>query len=230
MLLFLASLGYVLAFFWFPSFVTRSNLSSFVTGSSIRAESPLSVVSCLLSHGFASCPFLLVSFLFCSVFSHSFSWLCGFPSASSGLPWGFLYLSSLPVGVPVCTCFVSLPRFCCSLLLGVFPAPFFSSCHFLMLSSNTVAVSLYISFNLLCFLSFCWGRDSGKFSRLLPQVFSFGSSVPLRPLRLALSSIPYGPLCPWVTVAYPLPYRLLCIEPVVMVLVRSLPYRTLFLW
>ena len=32
--------------------------------------------------------FSLVSFLFCSVFSHSFSWLCGFPFASSGLPWG----------------------------------------------------------------------------------------------------------------------------------------------
>ena len=74
------------------------------------------------------------------------------------------------------------------------------------------------------------GRDSGKFSRLLPQVSSFGSSAPLRPLRLASSSIPYGPLCPWDTVACPLPYRLLCIDPVVMVLVHSLPYRTLFLW
>ena len=44
-LLFLASIGYVPAFFWFPSFVTRSNLSSFATGSSLRTESPLSVVS-----------------------------------------------------------------------------------------------------------------------------------------------------------------------------------------
>ena len=69
--------------------MTQSNLSSFATGSSLQGESPLSVVSCLLSHGFASCPLLLVSFLFCSVFSHSFSWLCGFPSASSGLPKGF---------------------------------------------------------------------------------------------------------------------------------------------
>ena len=86
LLLFLASLGYVPAFFWFPSFVTRSNLSTFATGSSLRAEYPLSVVSCLLSHGFASCPLLLVSFLFCSVFSHSFSSLCWFPSPLSGLP------------------------------------------------------------------------------------------------------------------------------------------------
>ena len=43
----------------------------------------------LLSHGFASCLLLLVSFLFGSVFPHSFSSLCRFPSASSGLPWGF---------------------------------------------------------------------------------------------------------------------------------------------
>ena len=83
MLLFLTSLRYVTAFFCFPSFVNRSNLSSFATGSSLRAEFPLSVVSCLLSHSLASCPLFLVSFLFCSVFSHSFSSLCRFPSASS---------------------------------------------------------------------------------------------------------------------------------------------------
>ena len=86
----------------------------------------------------------------------------------------------------------------------------------------------FIYFTVLSFILL--GRDSGKFSRLLPQVSSFGSSAPLRPLRLASSSIPYGPLCPWDTIAYPLPYRLLCIDPVVMVLVRLLPYRTLLLW
>ena len=80
LLLFLASLGYVPAFFCFPSFVTLSNLSSFATGSSLRAESLLSVLSCLLSHGFASCPPLLVSFLICFDFSPSFSSLCRFPS------------------------------------------------------------------------------------------------------------------------------------------------------
>ena len=89
MLLFLASLSYVPAFFCFPSFVTRSNLSSFATGSSLRAESPLPVVLCILSHGFASCPLLLLYFLICSNFSPSFSSLCRFPSASAGLPWGF---------------------------------------------------------------------------------------------------------------------------------------------
>ena len=46
----------------FPSFVTRSNLGSFATGSSLRAESLLSVFSCILSPGFTSCPLLLVSF------------------------------------------------------------------------------------------------------------------------------------------------------------------------
>ena len=39
-----------------PSFVTRLNLSSFASGSSLRAESSLSGVSCLLYHGFGSCP------------------------------------------------------------------------------------------------------------------------------------------------------------------------------
>ena len=155
MLLLLASLGYVPAFFCFPSFVTQSNLSSFATGSSLRAESPLSVVSCLLFHSFASCPLLLLSFLFCSGFSHSFSSLCRFPSASSGLPCGSLYLSSLPVGIPFGACFICLLRFCGFLLFGVFPAPFFSSCQFLLFYYHTVAVRLSVSFNLLCFLSFC---------------------------------------------------------------------------
>ena len=50
----LASFGSVLAFFLFASFVTRSNLSSFATGSSLRAESPLSVVASRLSCGLGS--------------------------------------------------------------------------------------------------------------------------------------------------------------------------------
>ena len=51
MLLFLASHGYVPTFFWFPSLVTRSNLSSFAMGSSLRAESPLSVVRAFFLRG-----------------------------------------------------------------------------------------------------------------------------------------------------------------------------------
>ena len=66
MLLFLASHGYVPAFFWFPSFVSRSNLSSFATGSSLRAESPLSVVRVFFLMGsllvcLSWCPFSYVS-------------------------------------------------------------------------------------------------------------------------------------------------------------------------
>ena len=87
MILFLTSHGYVPAFFWFPSFVTRSNLSSFATGSSLRAESPLSGVRAFfLSLGFTSCLLLLVSFLICSAFSPSFTSLRRFPSAEAGLP------------------------------------------------------------------------------------------------------------------------------------------------
>ena len=62
----------------FPSFVTRSNLSSFATGSSLRAESRLSGFSCILSPGFASCPLLLVSFLVCSDFSPYFPRCVGY--------------------------------------------------------------------------------------------------------------------------------------------------------
>ena len=142
MLFFLASFGYVPAFSWFPSFVTRSNLSSFTTGSSLRAKSPLSVVRSFFLMVSLLVRFSLVSFLFCSVFSPSFSWLCGFPSASSGLPWGFSTSLRCRLAFPVCACFVSLPPFCCSLLLGVFPAHFFSGCNFLLFYSHTVAVSL----------------------------------------------------------------------------------------
>ena len=62
----------------FPSFVTRSNLSSFATGSSLRAESRLSGFSCILSPGVTSCPLLLVSFLVCSDFSPYFSQCVGY--------------------------------------------------------------------------------------------------------------------------------------------------------
>ena len=65
MLLFLASHGYVPTFFWFPSFVTRLNLSSFATGSSLRAEPPLSGVHAFFIRGsllvcFSSYPFSYV--------------------------------------------------------------------------------------------------------------------------------------------------------------------------
>ena len=230
MLLFLASHGYVPAFFWFPSFVTRSNLSSFATGSSLQAESPLSVVRAF---------FLIGSLLVC------FSWC----------PFLYVPISLLPssrcVGSPLLRQVfldVSLPPFfagwhsrlrlwCLYFLVSAALSP---SGFSLLLSSPVGGFSLVlfpysscspINFLLFTVLSFLLlGRETGKFSRLLPQVSSFGSSASLRPLRLASSSIPYGPPCPGDTFACLLPYRLLCIDPVVMVLVRSLPYRTLFVW
>ena len=65
MLLFLASHGYVPTFFLFPSFVTRLNLGSFATGSSLRAEPPLSGVHAFFIRGsllvcFSSYPFSYV--------------------------------------------------------------------------------------------------------------------------------------------------------------------------
>ena len=70
--------GFLLHSSVFPSFVTRSNLSSFATGSSLRAESHLSGFSCILSPSFTSCPLLLVSFLVCSDCSPYFSQCVGY--------------------------------------------------------------------------------------------------------------------------------------------------------
>ena len=47
--------------------------------------------------------------------------LCGLPSASSGLPWGFSTSLRCRLVFPVCACFVSLTPFGCSLLLEIFP-------------------------------------------------------------------------------------------------------------
>ena len=123
-LLFLASIGYVPAFFWFPSFVTRSNLSSFATGSSLRAESPLSVVSFLLSHGFASCPLLfgVLSLLFSFLsFLLLVVWV---PLCFVGSSLGFLYLSSLPIGVSRLRLFCFSSSFLLLSPLGGFPSSF----------------------------------------------------------------------------------------------------------
>ena len=210
--------------------MTRSNLSSSVTGSSLQAESPLSVDSYLLSHGFDSCPLVFgILPLLDSLLSLLLLLLSGFPLCFVGSSLGFLSLSSLPVGVSRLRLFVSLTPFCCSPYCGGFPHTLILGYRFLLFYSCAVAVALSNSFNLFSF-HYYWRRHSGKFSRLLPQVFSFASSVPLRLLHLASSSIPYGPKCPWDSVACPLPYRLLYIEPVLIVLVHSLPYRMLILW
>ena len=137
--------------------MTRSNLSSFATGSSLWAESPLSVVSCLLSHGFGSCPLLfgilsllisLLSFLLFVV------WV---PLCSVGSSLRFLCLSSLPVGVS------RLRLFCFSyFFLLLSPLGGFPSSLLLRLPISLVLFPYDCSwvihfFNLLCFLSFLLG-------------------------------------------------------------------------
>ena len=124
MLLFLASIGYVPAFFWFPSFVTRSNLSSFTTGSSLRAESPLSVVSCLFFHGFASCPILFVVLSLLFSFLSFLLLVVWVPLCFVGSSLGFIYLSSLLVGVSRLRLFCFSSSFLLLSPLGVFPTSF----------------------------------------------------------------------------------------------------------
>ena len=120
------------------------------------------------------------------------------------------------MGFPGSAYFVSVPiSEALSLLLG-FSQLILFPLLFLVFSSHPVAVHLSAFILIKCVFIPLLGRDSGKFSRLPPQVFSFSSSSPLRPWRLASSSIPAGPLCLGDTIAFPLPYRLRN-EPVVMV-------------
>ena len=187
-LLFLASFRSVLAFFLFASFVTRSNLSCFSLGSSLWAESPLLVVAYHLSRGLGSCPLvfgtlplvsILLSFLLLFV-----EWVTLLYVVSS---LEFLYLS-LFVGCllfPVCICFSFSWRFSqLTYVVAIF------SCYI------HVRLQLCYTFTLFCctFFPYRCSRETSKFPRLLPQFFSFDSSVHLRPLHLASSSIPSGPL------------------------------------
>ena len=122
-LLFLASLGSVVAFFLFASFVTRSNLSSFVTGvlpygPSLLCRLLLSVylvvwVLCPLVFGPIPLLVILLSFLLLFVEGVTI-----FVSCLLGVP---LHLSPLGgLHLLVCICFSSLTPFCCSLLLRGF--------------------------------------------------------------------------------------------------------------
>ena len=198
----------------FSLLVPRSNLSSFATGSSLRAESLLSGFSYILSHGS-----LLVHFSYC--ISRLLRFLLPFLGVSVTVCFGGFFLAVsfliLVAGwLSRLRLFVSVPLSeALSLILG-FSQLILFPLFFLVISSHPVTVHLS-AFNLIDYVFFMLlGRDSGKFSRLPPQVFSFSSSSPPRPLRLASSSIPAGPLCPGDTIACPLPYMLRN-EPVVMV-------------
>ena len=171
------------------------------------------------------------------IFVHSFPWF-------TSCPLLLVYFSSAPIPPFISRCvrycllrrfflavsflilvagwlsrlrlFISVPLSeALSLILG-FSQLILFPLFFLVFSSHPVTVHLS-AFNLIDYVFFMLlGRDSGKFSHLPLQVFSFSSSSPLRPLRLASSSIPAGLLCPGDTIACPLPYRLRN-EPVVMV-------------
>ena len=178
-----------------------SNLSSFATGSSLQAVSHLSVVAYRLSCGFGSCPLgfgklpclgILLSFILLFV-----EWITLLLLVSS---LAFLCLSLFVEGLHFPVCIWVFFSYSLLLLLSswgfsqfTFSAVTFFSC------SIPVRLQLCYTVTLICcpFFPYRWRRGSGTFPRLLPQFFSFDSSVPLRPLRLASSSIPSGPLWPW---------------------------------
>ena len=155
-LLFLASFGSVLAFSLFTSLVTRSNFSSFAMGSSLRAESPLSVVSYLLSHGFSSCPLVFgILPLLDSVLSFLLLFVVWVPFCFVGSSLGFLYLSSLPVGVS------RLHLFCFSYsFLRLSPLGGFPCTPLLLLPISLIQVQLQLCYPfplISCnFFLFCW--------------------------------------------------------------------------
>ena len=145
----------------------------------------------------------LVRFLVWVFFSSSFSLLSRFLSSHSCLPWSFsTSLSSWRVCI-----FPSPLGFFFSYSLPLLSA---SSAATLFSCSIPVRLQLCYTFTLICYtLSPYRRRETSKFPRLPPHFFSFDSSVPRRLLRLAHPSIPAGSLCPWDSVARPLPYRVL---------------------
>ena len=207
--LFWPSLGFLTTFLFFPP--GASVESQFLRDG---AESLLSGFSYILSHGS-----LLVHFSLC--ISRLLRFLLPYLGVSvsvcfGGFPCSFFTSLSCRLAFPAPLILFLFLFLRLSLShLGVFQLILFPL-FFLVFSSHPVAVHLsaFILIDYVFFLLL--GRDSGKFSRLPPQVFSFSSSSPLRPLRLASSSVPAGPLCPGDTIAYLLPYRLRY-EPVVMV-------------
>ena len=237
--LFFASFGYVLAFFLFASFVTRSNLSSFAKESSLREESPLSVVAYSISPGLGSCPLvfgtlplldILLSFLLLS------EWVT-LLFIVSFLEFFYLSLFVEDLHFPVCICFCfsycllllsPLGDFLSSLLMQlpfslvlftcgcscVIHLLYFVVLSFLIVGGETLVSSLASSLRssasiLQCLLGRCaWRRPLSPLVRCVHGDNST-SSPTLGPLRLAHPSIPAGPMCPWDSVACPLPYRLL---------------------
>ena len=204
--LFWPSLGFLTTFLFFPP--CASVESQFLRDGVLPPGRVSSVGVFVHSFPwFTSCPLLLVSFSAAPI-PPSFSQCVGYYLLRRGFPCGFYTSLSCRLAFPS-TLILFLFLF---LRLSLSSLGFPSSSFPIVISS--------VLFPSCCCSPFCFyliyyvlipllGRDSGKFSRLPPQVFSFSSSSPLRPLRLASSSIPAGPLCPGHTIACPLLYRLL---------------------
>ena len=227
-------LAKALRFFLFTSLLTRSNLSSFATGSSLWAESVRSAVSFA---SFSSVLTVFVRMYMVLLLFWSFLFLFLSRRCHMGCPLlRHLFVVPLPLSLFSCglapsgrrAVFPSFP----SLFYSVFLPGIFCSLLFLR-------VQLCCLINVLLWLyllSFSWRQASGKFPsppailqlqfssaaigrcswrlHLSPLVHcvhgdSTNSSQPCRMLRLAPPSIPSGPLCPWNSIACPLPYRLL---------------------
>ena len=143
LLLLLALLGYVPAFFCFTSFVTRSNLSSFSTGSSLQAESLLSVFSCIVLM-----VSLLVRYSWCPFSSVPISLLPSLSCVGYPLLRRVFLEVSLPLLVAGWLSRLHLFCFYSSFLrlspLQGFPSSFLFPLLFLLFSFHPVAVLLSI--------------------------------------------------------------------------------------
>ena len=141
----------------------------------------------------------------CSSYSGSGRWV---PSSSPSAPgWmGFLSFASLPCSSSLHLSPWGFPLFPYSQIFfllafrwlvplsGLSSLSFLHSLHFAFLHNELAVHVIYCP--CLYFLISSWRRAPGKFPSP-PSCFNFYSSRRLRPLRLASSAIPSGPLCPW---------------------------------
>ena len=117
----------------FPSFVTRSYLSSFATGSSLRAESSVGV----FVHSFPWFHFLSTSLGVLSRLLRFLSLLfsvCRLLSASEGFPCSFYTSLSCRLAFPSTLGLFLFLFLRLSLSSSGFPSSFFSHCYFCSLS------------------------------------------------------------------------------------------------
>ena len=188
--------------FLFNSFVTRSNLSSFATGFSLWAESALSVVafvsvSCLGGlyplvlgpfHVLVVSPPLSAALGRVECPLRHFTPLGSSPSLS--IPWGFVPSSTrLPFLLFFLVVLSQLSEYFCGLFYSC------GCCCVVMFLCRCCCLLNLFSFIVISFIT-VGGKPLASSPRL-PSFFGFSSSGHIRPMRLASSPIPSGPLCPW---------------------------------